>query len=201
MMTIANPRVLVFTGALSALMVCGGADAAAQWGPRVGIGYVVNAPNQYVGASAHVLTRALGGLGLYVDGKFTVPSARDKDNFQEEWTAQYVDDNFGDIPFTTDEQHRSFNAALMRPVTPELILYAGAGLTERAAFVEYRDETGERGNLGFYWVEDPDQKATGLNVLGGAFFRIGRNVALQFGAEAEPRGLTIGASYSIPLGR
>lgn len=201
MMTIAKPRVLVLTAAVSALILCGGADAAAQWGPRVGIGYVVNAPNQYVGVAAHVLTGALGGLGLYVDGKITVPSARDKENFQAEWTAQHVDDNFGDVPFSTEEQHRSFNAALMRPVTPELIVYAGAGLTERSVYVEYFDEVRERGKSGFYWVEDTDQKATGLNVLGGAFFRIARNVALQFGVESEPRGLTIGASYSIPLGR
>ena len=198
-MTNFNPRVLVFTGALSALMGCGGADAAAQWGPRVGIGYVVNAPNQYLGVTAHVLTGALGGLGLYVDGKFTVPSARDKENFESQWTAQHVDDNFGDIPFGTEEQHRSFNAALMRPLTPELIVYAGAGLTERSVYVEYFDEARERGKSGFYWVEDTDNNKTGVNVLGGAFFRIARNVSLQFGAESEPQGLTIGASYSIPL--
>lgn len=175
--------------------------AEAQWGPRVGIGYVVSAPHQYLGLSAHVLTRHLGGLGLYVDGKTSHSTPSKRANFESGWNAQYVDDNFGDLPFGEDAAYRSVNLALMRPITPELILYAGAGMTERTLYVEYLDENEQRGQNGFYWVEDDDASATGLNVLAGAFFRIGRNVSLQFGVESEPRGATVGASYAVPIGR
>lgn len=175
--------------------------AEAQWGPRIGVGYVASAPHQYLGLSAHVLTRQLGGLGLYVDAKMSHSTPSDRENFESDWNAQYVDDNFGDLPFGGDSEYRSVNAALMRPVTPELILYAGAGITERTSYVEYLDENEERGRNGFYWVEDDDAGATGLNLLAGAFFRIGRNVSLQFGLESEPRGATVGASYAVPIGR
>lgn len=175
--------------------------AQAQWGTRVGLGYVVNAPNQYVGLSGHFLTGALGGLGLYLDGKIDRPSEESRDNFQPQWTAEHVDDTFGDQFVGRNEEYVSFNAALMRPITPELIAYLGAGLSDRRAYVEYYDLGQERGTSGFYWVEDTDAQATGVNVLGGAFFRISRNVFLQFGVEAIPRGATVGASYSLPLGR
>jgi hypothetical protein len=200
-MTMPNPRVLVLAGAMSALTLFSGADAAAQWTPRVGVGYVANAPNQFVGGSIHVLTGLAGGLGLYVDAKVTRPSAADRDNFEPDWTAQFVDDNFGDFSFGDESEYRSINVALMRPVTPELVAYAGAGFTRRSVYVEYLDEQRERGTRGFYWVEDPDAEDEGLNVLVGAFFRIASRVSLQFGVETAPVGATIGASYAFPLGR
>lgn len=183
-----------------ALVSLGASHAEAQWGPRVGVGYVVNAPNQYVGLSGHVLTTVAGGLGFYVDGKITRPSIADHQTFDPNTTAQFVDDNYGDIPLGDEEEYRSVNFALMRPLTPELLLYAGAGYTSRTVYVEYQDLTEERGRGGFYWVEDPDNAGSGLNVLFGGFFRIGRNVSLQFGAESQPRGVTVGASYAVPFG-
>lgn len=191
--------VLVGCGALGLLLSA--PPAVAQWSPRVGIGYVVNAPNQYVGLSGHVLTRYMGGLGLYVDAKTTRPTVTDDEKFEEEWTAQFVDDNFGDIPFGDESEYWSINAAVMRPTTPELILYLGGGYTERNVYVEYIDDQGERGVAGVYWVEDTDEAASGLNVIAGAFFRIARSVSLQFGVEAQPRGVTVGASYAIPIAR
>lgn len=196
-----NSRWLGFTGAAAALLLSAAPDAEAQWGPRVGVGYVVNAPNQYVGLSAHVLTQVMGGLGLYVDGKITRPSVRDRDNFETQWTAEYVENNFGDVPFGDLDEYTSINLALMRPITPELIAYAGAGYTDRSVYVEYLNEERERGTSGIYWVEAPDDAATGVNVLLGGFFRISRSMSLQFGIETAPRGATVGASFAVPLGR
>lgn len=188
-------------GVALAILSVGASEADAQWGSRAGVGFVVNAPNQYLGLSGHVLTGVAGGLGLYVDGKIVRPSVADEENFDGGITAQFVDDNYGDVPLGEEEEYRTVNVALMRPLTPELLLYAGAGHTSRTVYVEYQDLSEERGRSGFYWVEDPDNAATGVNVLLGAFFRISRNVSLQFGVESQPRGATVGASYSVPFGR
>lgn len=195
------PKSVMIVLLVAAALLAGPAAVDAQWGPRAGVGYVVNAPNQYVGVSAHVLTGAMGGLGLYVDGKVRRPSVRDRENFDPEITAQYVDDNFGDLPFGSRSEYVSFNGALLRPITPELMMYAGAGISERREYVEYLDEQRELGNSGFYWVEDTDAAGQGVNVIAGAFFRIARSVSLQFGIETQPRGATVGASYSFPLSR
>lgn len=178
-----------------------GAQASQQWGSRVGVGYVVSAPNQYVGVSAHVLSTLAGGVGLYFDGKATRPSISSRENFESAWTSRHVDNTFGDLPFSDAHEYRSLNIALLRPMTPELMIYAGAGLTRRTVYVEYLDEERERGRYGVYWVEDTDAAAEGVNALAGAFFRIGRNMSLQFGFETQPGGVTVGAAYSLPLRR
>ena len=190
----------LLAGSALTLLSLGASEADAQWGSRAGLGYVVNAPNQYVGLSGHVLTTVAGGLGFYVDGKITRPTIADDQFFDPSITAQFVDDNYGDVPLGDEEEYLSVNFALMRPLTPELLMYAGAGYTSRTVYVEYQDLTEGRGQSGFYWVEDPENAATGLNVLFGAFFKIGRNVSLQFGVESQPRGATVGASYSVPFG-
>ena len=68
--------------------------------PRFGIGYVVNMPNQYAGASVHVLTEFMGGFGVYVDAKFDTSSPEDEEGYLDSLTAAEVDDRIGISSFT-----------------------------------------------------------------------------------------------------
>lgn len=170
-----------------------------QSGPRVGIGYVVNAPSMFLGFNGYALTGQLGGLGIYVDAKLDFDSPRDEPGFTDAWTARFVEDEIGDQFFREEDEWRSLNVALIRPLSPDLMVYAGAGLAERNRYWEYVDQTRERGLFGYYWVRNEDESTSFVNVLGGLFFRIAPQFALQVGVESMPRGATVGASYSLPL--
>jgi hypothetical protein len=174
-------------------------EALAQADPRIGIGFVGNFVEQPVGVSVHALTSWLGGIGLYLDGKVSASSPRDRDNFNPDMTAGEVENQVGDQFFSDDRVYRSLNSAVLVPITPELMMYAGAGITWRETYVEYHDPNLERGNGGFYWVADPEADTSGLNVLAGGIFRIGSRVGLHLGIEGAPRGATVGASYAVPL--
>lgn len=172
-----------------------------QGQPRLGLGYVVNAPHMYLGFSAFGTSTRWGGIGLYVDAKFDIDSPADEQDYIDSLTVQIVEDEIGDRFFDEEDEWRSFNIAVMRPLSRELMVYAGAGYAERERYWQYVDESGERGIGGFYWVRNTEESGGQVNFLGGAFFRIGSNLALQFGVESTPLGATVGAAYSIPWRR
>lgn len=174
------------------------ARASAPLGARLGIGYVVNAPNQLAGVSGHVLTGRFGGLGLYVDAKFDIDEPGG-DEFVDSLTANEVDLRYGDTRFSEEGSWMSVNVALMRPLTPDLIVYAGAGYSDEKRYVQYYDINAERGNLGYYWVEDDEESGSKINPMGGVMLRIQPNIFVQFGLEGAPVGGTVGVTYSLPL--
>lgn len=170
--------------------------------PRVGVGFVANAPHEYLGVNVHAVSpRILGGLGIYVDAKIGNDSPRDEPGFDPDLTAAEVEDLYSDQLFSERSDWRSVNVALIRPVLPELMVYAGAGYSDESRYREYFDPEAERGISGFYWVEDPENSGGEVNLLGGAMFGVSQNVFIQFGVETKPRGVTVGASYSLPLRR
>lgn len=170
--------------------------------PRVGVGFVANAPHEFLGVSVHAVSpRILGGLGIYVDAKIGIESPRDEPGFDPDLTAGEAEDLFPDELFTERSDWRSVNVALIRPVLPELMVYAGAGYSDEGRYHEYYDPTATRGDLGFYWVENPESSGGQVNLLAGAMFGVSQNVFIQFGVETKPRGVTVGASYSLPLTR
>lgn len=177
--------------------------AAAQWGPHVALGYVVNAPHQYIGVSGRILSDRWGGIGLYVDTKFDATSPRDEAGFESEMTVQQAQAR-GDQFIQQEESWRTLlNVALVRPVTPELMLYLGAGYTRVQYFSEYLDLSTDEdrpGVLGNYWVEEDEAEQNGANVIGGGIFRATPRIDLQFGFEAAPAGATVGANFRLPFG-
>ena len=194
-----------------AAALCGVVPAAAQIGvpasrsmsfePRFGVGYVANMPNQFAGVSAHFVSDFLGGLGLYVDAKFDVSSPEDEEGYIPDLTAEEVEDEFADQLFHTEGSWRSVNVAIMRPLAPQFVVYAGAGVADGKQYHEYIDVEGNRGLEGFYWVRAEEESGTEVNLLGGAMFQLTRNVAFQVGVESQPRGFSVGASYLVPLRR
>lgn len=173
-------------------------ERAGSAGPVFGVGYVANAPDLFAGGAAYMILPVLGGLGLYVDAKFDTSSRSGEDSFEPGLTANQVDNEIGDDFQDDDTSWRSFNAAIIRPVTPSLMLYAGAGYAEESAYRQYRDETQTRGIGGLYWVESPDEDRTTVNVLAGMFLRMTRRLNAQFGVESAPRGFSVGLSVVLP---
>lgn len=177
------------------------APARAQQGDaesaRFGIGYVANAPELLAGGGAYVVLPVMGGIGLYVDAKFDTTDPSDDDAFVASLTAREVDDEIGDEYRDQDASWRSFNAAVVRPVTPTLMLYAGLGYATETIYRQYYDETEVRGLAGYYWVAAPDEDRSTLNVLGGMFLRMTRRINAQVGAETAPAGGTFGLSIIL----
>lgn len=167
--------------------------------PRIGFGYVTNAPNMFLGASAYFVADRLGGLGLYVDYKRSTSSPRDEPDFIDSLTVADVEgDPEHELNFD-EGVWWSVNAALIRPISPELMLYLGAGYTNEEVYLRYNTTDPDVGSFGRYWIADEEASGGRVNVLGGAFLRIGARIALQFGLELAPNGFTVGGSYSLPL--
>lgn len=167
---------------------------------RIGIGYVANIPNQLVGVTGHFVSPSLlGGLGLYVDAKLDNSSPEDEEGFIPDLTAEEVEDTENDVVFQRAGSWQTVNVALMKPVTSQLVAYAGAGVSKVTEYNEYFDEQREMGRLGFYWVEDEERSGTRTNFMGGVFFQLGESFAVQMGGETRPAGFTMGLTYLLPL--
>jgi hypothetical protein len=167
---------------------------------RIGIGYVANIPNQLVGVTGHFVSPSLlGGLGLYVDAKLDNSSPEDEEGFLPDLTAEEVEDTRNDGVFQNEGSWQTVNVALMKPVTSQLVAYAGAGVSKVTEYNQYFDEQREMGRLGFYWVEDEEKSGTRANFMGGVFFQLGESFAVQMGGETSPAGFTMGLTYLLPL--
>lgn len=197
----AAAAVLLLTALPAAAQIGVPASRARQLQPRLGVGYLANIPNQFAGASAHVLTGFMGGLGLYVDVKFDPQSPEDEEGFIDSLTVAEVEENLNDQLFSDEGVWTSFNVAVMKALGPQFVVYAGAGWADAKQYVEYLDGERELGLQGFYWVRDEEGSGSELNVMGGAMFQLTQNFAFQIGAESAPRGFTMGASYLVPLRR
>ncbi len=177
------------------------APLAAQDTPgiRFGVGYTVNAPEMMAGASGFVILPAMGGIGLYLDAKVNPDSPRKEDTFLEGRTALQIEDEVPGVRFEdSKDSYRSFNAAVVRPVTPSLMLYAGAGISQMTRYRAYFDPAEEMGLAGHFWVEAPDEKATYVNGLAGAYLRLSSLISFQTGFETNPKGFTVGATFHLP---
>ena len=97
-----------------------------------------------------------------------------------------------DLLFQEQSDWLSINFALVYALGRELALYGGAGYTRERRYREYFDNSQTRGQLGFYWISDSAASGNRVNLLGGAFFRLGRSIMFQTGVEAQPKGVTIG---------
>lgn len=172
-----------------------------QLQPRIGVGFTANVPDQLVGGSVHFLSGRFGGLGLYADVKLDMESPEDDPGFTDNITPREVEETRNHRLFDSDASVTSVNVALMRALSPQFTLYAGAGYSDVTEYVQYWDESGDTGDFGYYWVEDEENSAGKVNLLGGAMFQLGESFAIQMGAESKPAGFTFGVSYLIPMRR
>lgn len=166
---------------------------------HAGVGYVVDAPSQLNGIGGFVFGPRLRNWGVYVDAKRTHESRRDEAGFVDDITAEQAEGEHGDRFMGGDNHWTSINAAIVRVMSGSLAVYGGAGYGKKTAFRRYYDETQTRGAFGTYWLEDPVDSGTRVNILGGAFFRASRRLVFQFGFEAAPVGASVGAYLAQPF--
>lgn len=156
------------------------------------IGYVANAPHLLLGGAVAALPDALGGWGLYLDAKMGLDSPANDDFFMPDITFNEAK-NVRQHTFSRDESYwRSYNVAVVRAFRDDLIFYLGGGAAEERVFAEFFDPSRELGNFGYYFIEDEGMHRWQANAMGGMYFRIMRHLAVQFGAESTPVGLTVG---------
>jgi hypothetical protein len=193
--------------ALGCLSLVGG-PLAAQGAPslrnssRIGVGYVANIPNTFLGFSALAMTYKLfGGAGLYVDFKTTTTDHRSDPDYLTGVTIEDAELTYADLLYTEESEWLSVDVALVYAVTPDLALYGGAGYARERHFRQYFDDSvpPERGEFGFYWIDDPEGSGNRVNVLGGALFRLTKYALFQIGGEMQPPGVTVGVILALPL--
>lgn len=166
---------------------------------QYGFGYVVNAPDVMAGGSAYVLTPKWGGIGVYVDAKFDV-SPPSKDMGYDGTVTSSVVAQSPDAKFLeAQESWKSFNVALLRPLTPSLVGYVGGGIAKSRIFDLYAGpQDFPYGFSGVVLARNPDADATRVNFMVGVLMRLTRDVSAQFGYETHPDGVTVGVSLRLP---
>lgn len=166
--------------------------------PTLGVGYVVNAPNAYIGFSAmRIMPKLFGGAGLYADVKFTHDTPEDDIAFTTLYTVPEARAN-GDHNFEHDDVWFSANLALVYAITHEVAAYLGGGYSKQKHYREFFDTTLTRGFEGFYWIYDEASSGNRVNALGGLMMRAARNLTIQIGGETQPLGATVGLMITLP---
>lgn len=172
-------------------------DAHFKGGYQMGFGWVANVPTSYLGFSVMGLSPILGGAGLYADFKLTTGSPGNAADFLGNITPEEAELTFGDRLFSEESDWVTVDLALVYAITPELAVYGGAGYSDEKHYREYFDESETRGEFGFYWVADPGNTGTRVNLLGGALMRVNRFAAFQAGGQTQPRGVNVGVILTL----
>jgi hypothetical protein len=169
-------------------------------GMQFGIGYVANAPEAMAGASGYVVLPWWRGVGLYVDAKLDVSGPTTERGYEPGVTAaEIVGGQYRNVLIKEESSWRSVNAGLLRPVTPFLALYGGAGVARKTLFKLYQVDRGSGlGEGGVVWAEDSGSQETRLNLMTGLIMRLTSRVSSHFGFETQPRGLSVGLSLRLP---
>jgi hypothetical protein len=152
------------------------------------------------GGGVYVLLPKWGGVGLYLDGKLDISSPEDERGYDPDITAAEVENDVAENSFILDEgSWRGFNAALMRPISPFLTVYAGAGVARKTVYSLFNVPNDSNvGVGGVVWAEDPEREETGVNLMGGFMMRMTSRFTAHFGGETKPGGFTAGLSLRLP---
>lgn len=166
---------------------------------QFGIGYMANAPDQMAGGGGYVLFQKWGGIGLYVDYKWDISSPANDEGFEKDLTAEEVPYEVAGANFLERKSsYKSLNFALVRPISPFLMVYGGAGLARRTRYHSYEDPSTNLGRGGIFWVESITESGDFPNFLIGLMMRVGPSITSHFGFETQPRGATVGLSFRLP---
>lgn len=183
------------------------APAAAQLaGPQpltrtqFGLGFVANAPDALLGGSAYVILPAAGGIGLYVDAKFDNANPSGELGFDTRYTSRQVAGELGGVFVKREASWRSLNAALVRPLTPSLMVYVGGGIAKASYYDLFANVPldVDAGHGGVVWAESPEDEETLGNFMFGVMLRLSSRFTTQFGYETRPKGVTAGVSLRLP---
>lgn len=164
----------------------------------VGIGYVANIPATFLGVSSFFVSpRILGGMGLYADFKRTTRSPGKSPYYLPTVSVMDAEVTYGDRLYLEQSDWTTINTGLLYAVTKEFAFYGGLGYAREKHYRQYYDQSGTRGEFGYYWVADPAQSGTRVNAMGGGLIRLTRFALFQLGAEARPAGANVGLSVAF----
>ena len=165
---------------------------------HVGIGYVANIPATFLGFSTFVLSpKILGGTGIYADFKRTTGSPSKSRYYLPGVSVADAEITYGDQLYLEKSDWTTVNAGLLYAVTKEFALYGGLGYSRERHYRQYYDQSETRGELGYYWIADPEASGKRVNAMGGSLIRITRFALFQIGAEARPAGANVGLAITF----
>jgi hypothetical protein len=162
--------------------------------PTWGAGYMASMPRALIGGMVYMITPRFGGTGVFVDGRLTHESHEDDALFEPGITSAQAQTQYGDLYVQTVEHWRALRVGLIRPLTPDFALFAGAGYGHGRIYDEYYDNTETRGRGGNYRARNEVDSGGRLSATGGAMFRFGSNLSFQFALDMAPAGFAAGAS-------
>jgi hypothetical protein len=172
-------------------------------GMRWGAGYSGSIPDAYAGAGVWHL---LGGgrIGLFVDGKTTVPRITGHRNYCPpalgECSITWVQQNRDDFNLGDENEWLILNAGAMYAFTPDFALLLGGGMARLRRVREYVDaeedfafRITEEGN--YFVPYDPAQNWQAQAAF-GLLMRASSRVSFSFGYETAPGTMTVGLFIS-----
>lgn len=167
---------------------------------QFGLGFVANAPDALLGGSAYLILPTAGGIGLYVDAKFDNANPSGELGFDARYTARQVAGDLGGVFVKREASWRSLNAALVRPLTPSLMVYVGGGIATASYYDLFANVPldVDAGHGGVVWAESPEDDETLGNLMFGVMLRMTSRFTTQFGYETRPKGVTAGVSLRLP---
>jgi hypothetical protein len=163
-------------------------------GYNVLVGYVASPPRQMLGLGVVGVLGDRGGWGLMVDGRLTTDSP--SGTVLSDRTPLQADAD-GDVFNVDKNTWNTVNVALVKAVGREFAFYAGGGVSRKTAYLRYFDPSRERGDLGFYWVENETESKTHPNIQAGGLFRVGDRLVVQAGGQSAPMGVTAGVHLRL----
>lgn len=180
------------------------AQAARREGPNLrttsylGLGYVASVPITPLGFSLLVVSpKVFRGAGVYGDVKLTTSSAGSDPYYLPGVSVADAEITYGDLLYEQRSDWLTIDLAMVYAITGEFAVYAGAGYSREKHFRQYFDDTQSRGDLGFYWISDPAESGTRVNVLGGALVRLRHFLYFQMGVESAPRAVNLGLTVTV----
>ncbi len=164
---------------------------------QYGVGYVANPPEMLAGVGAYVLFPVLGGIGVYVDGKWDVDTPEEDLAFRPGVTPAELEAATPGVQYLKREASwRSLNAGIVRPFSPWIMGYAGVGLASASYYRLYEELEMEVGRA--ILVRSAQDDETRINLMVGVLLRLTSAVTTHLGLEGQPRGVTVGASLRLP---
>jgi hypothetical protein len=161
-------------------------------------GFTVKPPQQVLGLGATWSPPALRGWGVLADVRFATDRP-DSNEIRRDWTRS---DALGaGHEFVRSQiSWNSSSVALVRGITREMAVFAGAGLSRSSAYSQFLFDTeeGEVLEIEIYFIEEPERAEDRVNWVGGALYRMGSRLAVQVGIQSEPFGFVVGG-YFLPF--
>lgn len=159
--------------------------------PFLGAGYTGSFGAAIAGGGISRIWNGIG-LGLLLEGRMTPDNPRGSPEFSETLTLVDARLTYMDAEIERREVHRSASLSVIRPLTGDLALFLGPSISRHRSYIQFADESQERGIDGVYWIEDPEGDGTSMGVVGGLLFRLGSSALFQIGGATMPKGMVAG---------